>query len=95
MVIPDLPAVEEGPLDGFASGGKVIGGGKDAVFSGGEENVPGLLPAIVADVDLDGLDVETVNDDAEVKADGNSADDAPVVRFVNKMLLDAIKKGSV
>jgi type IV pilus assembly protein PilB len=48
----------------------------------------------LADVDLDGLDVEAVNDDAEVKADGNSADDAPVVRFVNKMLLDAIKKGS-
>lgn len=48
----------------------------------------------LADVDLDGLDVEAVNDDAEVKGDGNSADDAPVVRFVNKMLLDAIKGGS-
>lgn len=48
----------------------------------------------LADVDLDGLDVEAVNDDAEVAGDGNSADDAPVVRFVNKMLLDAIKKGS-
>lgn len=48
----------------------------------------------LANVDLDGLDVETVNDDAEVKGDDNSADDAPVVRFVNKMLLDAIKGGS-
>ena len=48
----------------------------------------------LADVDLDGLDVEAVNDDKEVTGDGNSADDAPVVRFVNKMLLDAIKKGS-
>ena len=48
----------------------------------------------LADIDLDSLDVEAVNDDAEVKGDGNSADDAPVVRFVNKMLLDAIKKGS-
>jgi type IV pilus assembly protein PilB len=48
----------------------------------------------LADVDLDGLDVEAVNDDAQDKGDGNAADDAPVVRFVNKMLLDAIKAGS-
>ncbi|PKM24868.1 MAG: type IV-A pilus assembly ATPase PilB [Gammaproteobacteria bacterium HGW-Gammaproteobacteria-13] len=48
----------------------------------------------LVDVDLDGLDVEAVNDDADVKGDGNAADDAPVVRFVNKMLLDAIKGGS-
>ncbi|MCU1718124.1 type IV-A pilus assembly ATPase PilB [Pseudomonas sp. 5P_3.1_Bac2] len=47
----------------------------------------------LGDVDLDGLDVEAVD---ENKADSseNSSDDAPVVRFVNKMLLDAIKKGS-
>lgn len=48
----------------------------------------------LVDAELDGLDVEAVNDDAEITGDGNSADDAPVVRFVNKMLLDAIKKGS-
>jgi len=48
----------------------------------------------LADVDLDGLDVEAVNDDADTPGEGNSADDAPVVRFVNKMLLDAIKGGS-
>lgn len=48
----------------------------------------------LADVDLDGLDVETVNDDVQDKGDANAADDAPVVRFVNKMLLDAIKSGS-
>lgn len=48
----------------------------------------------LADVDLDGLDVEAVNDDAQDKGDGNAADDAPVVRFVNKMLLDAIKGGA-
>ena len=48
----------------------------------------------LADVDLDGLDVEAVNDDAQDKGEGNAADDAPVVRFVNKMLLDAIKGGS-
>ncbi|MEH6542359.1 MAG: type IV-A pilus assembly ATPase PilB [Porticoccaceae bacterium] len=45
------------------------------------------------DVQLDSLDVEAMDDDddAAVTAD---ADDAPVVRFVNKMLLDAIKKGA-
>lgn len=48
----------------------------------------------LADVDLDGLDVEAVNDDKDDNSGGNDADDAPVVRFVNKMLLDAIKGGS-
>jgi type IV pilus assembly protein PilB len=48
----------------------------------------------LGDVDLDGLDVEAVNDDGQDGSDGNAADDAPVVRFVNKMLLDAIKMGS-
>ncbi len=47
----------------------------------------------LGDVDLDGLETETVDDDKKV--DGTQdADDAPVVRFVNKMLLDAIKGGS-
>lgn len=53
---------------------------------------PGVMEDL-GDVDLDGLDVEAVDDD---KADNNNetTDDAPVVRFVNKMLLDAIKGGS-
>ncbi|WPO99308.1 type IV-A pilus assembly ATPase PilB [Pseudomonas sp. HR96] len=41
--------------------------------------------------DLDNLDVETSGETKEV---GIDADDAPVVRFVNKMLLDAIRSGS-
>lgn len=48
----------------------------------------------LGDVDLDGVDIEAVDDDKQDSNDGNSADDAPVVRFVHKMLLDAIKKGS-
>jgi len=48
----------------------------------------------LGDIDLDGLDVEAVNDDSQEVGEGNAADDAPVVRFVNKMLLDAIKGGS-
>ncbi|MFJ2430549.1 type IV-A pilus assembly ATPase PilB [Pseudomonas sp. NPDC087804] len=47
----------------------------------------------MADVDLDGLDVEAI-DDAKQESMGPDADDAPVVRFVHKMLLDAIKSGS-
>ena len=48
----------------------------------------------LSDVDLDGLDVEAVDEDKQDTAAGQDADDAPVVRFVNKMLLDAIKGGS-
>ena len=46
------------------------------------------------DGDLDGLEVESAADDDKRKDAGNDAEDAPVVRFVNKMLLDAVKKGS-
>jgi type IV pilus assembly protein PilB len=48
----------------------------------------------MGDIDLDGLDVEAVSDDKQDKPEGQDADDAPVVRFVHKMLLDAIKGGS-
>ncbi|MGX5220782.1 type IV-A pilus assembly ATPase PilB [Pseudomonas segetis] len=48
----------------------------------------------LADVDLDDLDVEAVDDEPRGGDGGQEADDAPVVRFVNKMLLDAIKGGS-
>ncbi|WP_426140111.1 type IV-A pilus assembly ATPase PilB [Pseudomonas sp. DWP3-1-2] len=48
----------------------------------------------LSDVDL-GLEIESVDDSKEssLSAKGD-ADDAPVVRFVNKMLLDAIRLGS-
>ncbi|WP_277759332.1 type IV-A pilus assembly ATPase PilB [Pseudomonas sp. A34-9] len=48
----------------------------------------------MADVDLDGLDVESIDDSKQDAIGGLDADDAPVVRFVHKMLLDAIKSGS-
>jgi type IV pilus assembly protein PilB len=48
----------------------------------------------MADVDLDGLDIESVDDNKNDAIAGQDADDAPVVRFVHKMLLDAIKSGS-
>ena len=66
-----------------------LGDALDKFFDAGTSGMEDL-----ADVDLDGLDVEAVNDDKEEAAAGNEADDAPVVRFINKMLLDAIKGGS-
>ncbi|TAN08385.1 MAG: type IV-A pilus assembly ATPase PilB [Rhodanobacteraceae bacterium] len=46
----------------------------------------------------DGLDNLTIGDDEEnadnAVVDANSADDAPVVKYVNKILLDAIKRGA-
>jgi type IV pilus assembly protein PilB len=48
----------------------------------------------MADVDL-GLEIQSSDDIKETSIAGqNDADDAPVVRFVNKMLLDAIRIGS-
>jgi len=48
----------------------------------------------LGDVDLDNADIESVDDDKQDSGSSGDADDAPVVRFVNKMLLDAIKGGS-
>ncbi|MBV7497229.1 type IV-A pilus assembly ATPase PilB [Pseudomonas sp. PDM24] len=48
----------------------------------------------MADVDLDGVDIESVDEQKQDVLVGQDADDAPVVRFVHKMLLDAIKSGS-
>jgi type IV pilus assembly protein PilB len=48
----------------------------------------------LGDIDLDGVDIQAVDDNKQDAGEGNAADDAPVVRFVHKMLLDAIKAGS-
>ena len=43
------------------------------------------------------LDLEAVNEvgaDSDEEEEGSAADDTPVVRFINKMLVDAIKGGS-
>ena len=47
------------------------------------------------DTDLDDLDLEAFDEAGDEDDDiGSGADDTPVVRFVNKMLLDAIKTGA-
>ena len=44
---------------------------------------------------LEGLEASGVDEDGESSGvDANSADDAPVVKFVNKVLVDAIKRGA-
>ncbi len=45
------------------------------------------------DADLDNLDINVTDDDAPSEGELD-IDDAPVVRFVNKILLDAIKTGA-
>lgn len=66
-----------------------LGDAIDKFFDSGSTGLEDL-----GDVDLDGVDVETVSDDVKGDESGAEADDAPVVRFVNKMLLDAIRGGS-
>jgi type IV pilus assembly protein PilB len=46
------------------------------------------------DFDLENLDVGSGMDDEDEGVTKDDVDDAPVVRFVNKILLDAIKKGA-
>ena len=49
----------------------------------------------IDDVHLDDLDMEALDDDDQPDGgNGNTEDDAPIVRFVNKMLLDAIRLGA-
>jgi type IV pilus assembly protein PilB len=68
-----------------------------------ETKLRGIIEKAMADSDttladmaggaeLDNLDIGSVEDDSE--GDTSDADDAPVVRFVNKVLLDAINTGS-
>ena len=46
------------------------------------------------DVHLDDLDMEAIDEDDKGSSDTGSEDEAPIVRFINKMLIDAIKLGA-
>ena len=46
------------------------------------------------DVDLDGLDVTGGDDEADDRVSRDDVEDAPIVRFVNKVMLDAIRRGA-
>ncbi|MBA1276925.1 MULTISPECIES: type IV-A pilus assembly ATPase PilB [Pseudomonadaceae] len=66
-----------------------LGEAIEKLFESADAAMDGLT-----DSDLDELDVEISGGANEEDGGHNEADDAPVVRFVNKMLLDAIKRGS-
>jgi len=46
------------------------------------------------ETDFDDLDIEAVDENKEDDDVGAAADDAPIVKFINKILLDAIKMGA-
>ncbi|HEY9201977.1 MAG TPA: type IV-A pilus assembly ATPase PilB [Gammaproteobacteria bacterium] len=55
-----------------------------------EDSMAGML-----DEDMDAVDFDDTEEDlSEDQAGASEADDTPIVRFVNKVLLDAIKKGA-
>ncbi len=60
------------------------------------EQVDAAMPALADDdLDLDNLEVTGGDDELDKDAVGrDDVEDAPIVRFVNKVLLDAIKKGA-
>ncbi|HCF2593432.1 type IV-A pilus assembly ATPase PilB [Pseudomonas aeruginosa] len=60
-----------------------------------EKLYEGAMDALgdLGDIDLDGVDVGKAESVSQEDS-GDDAEDAPVVRFVNKMLLDAIRGGS-
>ncbi|MGB0467816.1 MAG: type IV-A pilus assembly ATPase PilB [Pontibacterium sp.] len=46
------------------------------------------------DTDLDNLEIDDSSQQAEEEEENNTENEAPIVRFVNKVLLDAIKTGA-
>jgi type IV pilus assembly protein PilB len=43
---------------------------------------------------LENLELGAIDDDGDTGVDANSSEDAPVVKFINKVLIDAIKRGA-
>jgi len=66
----------------------------EAFLNSEEESIGDALGGLDEDA-LDDLDIEAVDEDGKQAQDDTSeADEAPIVRFVNKVLLDAIKMGA-
>ena len=59
-----------------------------------EEDAAGAAFDDLDDDGLDDLDIESGDEEAKQEAQGADVDEAPVVKFVNKVLLDAIKMGA-
>lgn len=52
------------------------------------------MDEFIGDTDLDHLEFSTAEENSKEDDGNNATDDAPIVRFVNKILLDAIHKGA-
>ncbi len=65
----------------------------DSYMAAQEESLTDSLGEM-DDIDLENLDVQAVDEDAAAEGDSSGADEAPVVKFVNKVLLDAIRGGA-
>jgi type IV pilus assembly protein PilB len=66
----------------------------DNFLNAQEESIGDALGGLDDDA-LDSLDIEAVDEDGDHTDDeGSDADEAPIVKFVNKVLLDAIKGGA-
>jgi type IV pilus assembly protein PilB len=65
----------------------------DAYLELGERDLGDALGAL-DDIQLDNLDVDNIVDVNRQDEETSDEDDAPIVRFVNKLLLDAIKRGA-
>src|SRR5579863_437815 len=58
------------------------------------DNQMSALTADEADVDLESLEVTGGEDELDDKVGRDDVEDAPLVRFVNKVMLDAIRRGA-
>jgi type IV pilus assembly protein PilB len=60
------------------------------------EQVDNQMSALTEDegMDLESLETEGGDPDTEDKGGGSDVEDAPIVRFVNKVMLDAIRRGA-
>ena len=59
-----------------------------------EETAFGNKLANLDDAGLEDLDIEAVDEENRHQEDASDVDDTPIVRFVNKVLIDAIKGGA-
>jgi type IV pilus assembly protein PilB len=62
-------------------------------FLNAQEDDIGSSLDTMEDVHLDDLDIEAIDDEDTSTDDVSDADDAPIVRFINKLMIDAIKQG--
>ena len=66
----------------------------DKWLEGNADKDIGEVLGTVDDIHLDDLDMEAVEEDDASAGDSNVDDEAPIVRLINKMLVDAIKLGA-